>query len=141
MRMRSVSMRLCVALGAYVLLALPVQGQTQQCQGGGSSTSASTTTTGTSSTGSTTSGVARVRLSQIQSQITQLQGLLGQLQSGQVSAAGTGLTNAQAAQVIQQRINALSQLAVQVSSSANAQAVRGQNQATATRGRAAIARR
>jgi len=58
----------------------------------------------------------------IENQIAQLQLLLAQLQSGQTTpTASTGLTSAQAAQIVQQRIVTLRRLAAQLSSSGVAQ--------------------
>lgn len=119
------SSRLWAVAGGCLLLAIPAQAQTKNCQGSASTTTASTASSSSSTTG-TTSGTAQSRLAQIQNQIAQLEALLARLQSGQVDASSsTGLTNAQAAQVVQARINLLRQQANQIRSLAVAQSQRG----------------
>lgn len=120
----------------FLLMAGPALAQTKNCTAG-SSSSSSTTTSGTASTTSTASGgsstTTGATLARIQMQITQLQALLNQLLSGQVSAASSGMTNAQAAVVVQSRINTLQQLANQIRSNAAVQNQRGAVAAGAVR--------
>ena len=130
------SSRLWALAWGMLFLAIPVQAQTKTCTGSSSSSGTTASTTASSGTTSSSSSTSQATLAQIQNQIVRLQVLLNQLQSGQVSAASTGLTNTQAAQVVSQRIATLRQLAAQVRSSAVAQ-----NQTSGARSGAAFARR
>ncbi len=112
-----------LALGFGCLLAvMPALAHAQTCPG--KSSSSSTSSSGTSASASTSrssssaSTSTQAQLTMIQNQIAQLELLLAQLQSGQTTpAASTGLTSAQAAQIVQQCIVTLRRLAAQLSSS------------------------
>ncbi len=111
-----------LAIGASCLLALETASAQQAGCTKGSSTASSTTNTGSSTTStnsgsSFTSASSQVSQNLIRTELARLQTLLNQLVSGQVTApAGSGLTTAQAIQVVQNRINILQRLAMTTAS-------------------------
>ena len=114
------------ALGA-LLLALPVHAQSKQCAASGSTTSTSTSTASAASTATssralsnTSTSSTAVQAAQLQNQIVQLRRLQAQLLSGEVTPpANSGVTTAQAVQVVSRRIALLQNAAAQLSSSSN----------------------
>lgn len=123
------------ALGAW-LLAWPLYAQGQKCQGSSaSSSSASSTSSSTSSLASggrttrvlnntsATSTSTETQVAQLNSQISLLQLLRSQLLSGEVTPpANSGVSTAQAVQVVSRRITYLQNAVSQLSASSRANA-------------------
>lgn len=111
-----------LAASALCLLAFETASAQQAGCTKGSSTASSTTTTGSTASAnsgsSSTSASSQVSQNFIRTELARLQALLNQLVSGQVTPpAGSGLTTAQAIQVVQSRINILQRLAVTTANS------------------------
>lgn len=121
------------ALGAW-LLALPLYAQGQKCQGNSSSSASSTSSSASSlasggrttrvlNNTSTTSTSTETQIAQLNAQISQLQQLRSQLISGEVTPpANSGVSTAQAVQVVSRRITYLQNAVSQLSASTRANA-------------------